>query len=118
MARERRRPRRLPLCNAGEDAGVPGLFPLQQFLQHIYILARVDDRNRPIDAGRVVLALVVDAQNGADRAEEIGNADRAVDHRGAILVGLADDLASLDAAADEHAAPCLGPMIASAAGAL
>src|SRR5262245_45315914 len=91
---------------------------LQQFGDYLDPLAGIDDRDGAAHAGGVVLPLVVDAEGLADGAEEVGHADRAFDHRGPVAVSLADHLAALDAAADQHAAPGPGPVVAPAAGAL
>src|SRR5262245_57610646 len=66
----------------------------------------------------MVLASVIDADNGAHGGEEIGHADRALDDRGGVPVGAADDLAPLDTAADQYAAPGTRPVVTPAAGTL
>src|SRR5262245_37569417 len=75
---------------------------LQQFREYLDPLAGIDDRDRAVHTSRVILPLVVDAEDRADGAQEVGHADRAFGHRGTVPVGLAHDLAALDAAADQH----------------
>src|SRR5262249_36902692 len=76
-------------------------------------LAFLDDADRP--TLRCVDFLAgVDAQDLADAGHEVLDGDGTVDHLGADPVGLADGLAALDTAADEHAAPGLRPVIAAA----
>src|SRR5687768_8275652 len=103
---------------AGSRRGRRRQAGLQQLREYLDPLAGVDDRDRAAHPGRMVLPLVVDAQDRADGAEEVGHADRAVDHRGPVPVGLTHDLAALDAAADEHARPGPGPVVAAAAATL
>lgn len=65
-------------------------------------LAGIQDRNRAINAGRVVVVLPsIDAEDRAGGAQEVGHADRALGHLGPIPVRLAD-LAALDALADQQ----------------
>src|SRR5688500_4979580 len=91
---------------------------LQQLRQHIHAFARVHNWDWALNPRWVVLPLVVDPLYRADGAEEIGDADRAVQYGRAVAVGAADDLATLDPSADQHSAPGAGPVVAAAAGAL
>src|SRR5262249_81925 len=71
------------------------------------------DPDGPAD-GRVVLLVVVDAQDRADAGHEVERGDGPFDHGGALGVGLADHLAALDAAAQQHRTP--GARVVVAAG--
>src|SRR5215211_5880750 len=82
---------------------------LQQFREHLDPLAGVHDRDGAVHTRRVVLPRVVDSEDRTHGGEEVGDADRAVGDRGGVPVGAADDLAALDAAANQHATPGPGP---------
>src|SRR5262245_40794282 len=88
---------------------------LEQLGQQLDRLARIDDRDRPLDPGSAILALVVDLQERADRGQEVGDANRAFYDFRSVAVGTADHLSALDSAAGQHRAPGAGPVITAAA---
>src|SRR5205823_824002 len=66
---------------------------------------------------RAVLLLVVDAHDLADGGHEVQGRRLALDDLGAFLVGLADDLTALDAAAGHHQVPGARIVVAARLGA-
>src|SRR5688500_14258815 len=93
------------------DRGDAPAVSAEQLLDEL--LARLDDADRPPARGLDLLGLV-DPEHPAHARHEVLDADGAIDHLGAVAVGLADRLPALDPAASQHAAPPLRPVIAAA----
>src|SRR5438876_958639 len=73
--------------------------------------ARGDDPDRPTDV-RDILLLVIDAEGLANRSQELRHRYWALRDRCAVGAGVADDLATFDAAAGQHRAERVRPMVA------
>src|SRR5438552_17528961 len=73
---------------------------------------RGDNADRPPDV-RDVLLLVVDAQRLANGGQDLRHRYRALLDGRPVGAGVADDLAALDAAAGQHRAERVGPVVAA-----
>ena len=72
----------------------------------------VHDADRPADVGLVLLQRV-HAQRQADGRQEVRHGHGPLLHHAAVLAGLADHLAALDAAAGQDGAPAVGEVVAA-----